>query len=121
MPSSSSTTASRFSGFKKTASDAYDLVRPDWSPGTDLLWGTDDGGNRKWRSDAEVVAHVAPNTKQILVASDTWTWVHGLGFKPIIDVYDDTFSQIIAAVDHTDNNTVVVSHASSLTGWIFAR
>lgn len=98
-----------------------EVVSSDSSPGASNLWATDTGGSKGWATAASVVGGVAPNSQQFNVAASTWTWTHGLGFRPLIEAYDSSWSKMLADIQHTSVNTVVATHSYNATGYLVAR
>lgn len=64
------------------------------------------------------VAGAITERKDFVVPSAVWTWVHGLGYRPIVEVFDADGNELVAAVEHVDANTIQVSHLSNLTGFV---
>ena len=98
------------------------LTDPRSSPGANYVYATDPFGNKRWIQADDVVVTVSPTTKSFLVAGSTWTWVHGLGYMPLVEVYDVSWARFIPeSVTHTDVNTLVVTHLFNKTGYLQIR
>lgn len=91
-----------------SAENVPTVVRPDDYAG---------GSNQKvW-----LLKLSAPFTKQFSVASSTWTWNHGLGFKPMVEAYNAAFEKLLVYVRHTDDNNLEAVHLYNESGWLFIR
>lgn len=55
------------------------------------------------------------------VPAATWTWRHGLGRYPVVDVLDGQRNLVLVSVRHIDPNTLTVSWGAPATGYIEAR
>lgn len=49
---------------------------------------------------------------------DTWTHIHDLGYRPVVQVLDEDRKLMVAAAVHTDENTVTVEHTYNAAGFI---
>lgn len=98
-----------------------ELVTPFTTPGPNYVWGTDAGSNKDWRSDASIVNGAAPLEMEFPVPAATWTWVHNLGFRPIVQVYNTARELMLAYVDNSNANQISVTHLYNETGWIVIR
>jgi len=67
-----------------------------------------------------VTEPTAPLRKDFTVAAQAWSWTHGLGYNPAVDVYNTTGEKLLAYVKHTDTNTLTVEHAYNETGYVLA-
>lgn len=98
-----------------------ELIDPSVSPGPKQLYGVDEGSNKRFRTDEEVVQKTAPLEKAFLVAAQTWTYTHGLGFRPLFDVTNAAREKMLAYGYHVDENTIEVQHLYNETGYITIR
>jgi len=68
--------------------------------------------------DAAAEAVSTTLRKDFTVAAQAWSWTHGLGYNPAVDVYNTTGEKLLAYVEHTDTNTLTVEHAYNETGYV---
>jgi hypothetical protein len=102
-----------------------ELVDQSSSPGPNYVYGTDTGGYKDWISGAAFLAAVltstGPTEHEITVSASTWTWTHGLGYRPLVEIQNSAREVVVAHVTHTDENTITVQHTYNLTGFIVVR
>lgn len=77
------------------------------------------GGGGSGGSGGSVVAGAITDRKDFVVPSQTWTWVHGLGYRPVVQVFDTDGNELpLAEVQYVDANTVVAGFAVLRTGFM---
>lgn len=64
---------------------------------------------------------VAP-LKSPPMSGQTWSWNHKLGYKPLVMVLaDGDPSELLAPVEHIDDNNIRIAHTANYNGFIYAR
>lgn len=97
------------------------LVDVRQSPGPRQVFGTDVGSNKDWRSDESVVQNSIPLQKEFNVPATTWFWSHGLGFRPLIQVYNEAWEQILTYTQQADSNNLSIIFLYAATGFVVIR
>lgn len=98
-----------------------ELVSPYETPGTRRVYGTNEGANKGWRTDADVVNNAPPLEKAFTTPSDRWVWTHNLGFHPHVEVYNDSGVRVQIYVEKVSNNELAVEFTYNATGTIRIR
>lgn len=48
--------------------------------------------------------------------STVWVVAHGLGFRPNVQVFDALGVELLATIEHVDNNSLQISHGVAIAG-----
>lgn len=61
---------------------------------------------------------LTPTELEFTTPAATWNWNHGLGYKPMVEVFNSNGEKMVAYVQHVDEDNLVVEHTYNATGLV---
>lgn len=79
-------------------------------------------GTTRWNSlpymgiDADELIPLLSYTHEQTSANNVWTINHGLGYRPSVTVFDNSYFEVEGDITHVDQNNVQIEFSIAITG-----